>query len=119
MPTLICRECGVTLSRPLVWLVDESRIQHEDGEEIVPMGTLWQSDGDYYPAGEWVIHRDDLINCQLHHEKGRLQGCCGLDGCDGPNRLCENGHEVATERSDCWWAHGVHLNPSQADLSND
>ncbi|MEV0093732.1 hypothetical protein [Streptomyces sp. NPDC050738] len=35
--------------------------------------------------------------------RGRLNGCCGLDGCDGPNLQCRFcTAEVAVERSDCW-----------------
>jgi hypothetical protein len=29
-------------------------------------------------------------------------GCCGSDGCDGPNRACICGAVLGTERSDCW-----------------
>jgi hypothetical protein len=25
-----------------------------------------------------------------------------MDGTDGINKLCANGHEIATEKSDCW-----------------
>jgi len=32
----------------------------------------------------------------------RLNGCCGLDGCDGPNKICLCGEHVGTEKSDCW-----------------
>ncbi|WP_163394242.1 hypothetical protein [Flavobacterium limi] len=37
-----------------------------------------------------------------HSDKSRFQGCCGSSGLDGLNKLCLNGHEVATEFSDCW-----------------
>jgi hypothetical protein len=33
----------------------------------------------------------------------RLIGCCGLDGCNGPNMLCRVCKaEVGTMQSDCW-----------------
>jgi hypothetical protein len=34
---------------------------------------------------------------------------CGLDGMDGPNLVCVNGHEIGTEKSDCWMPHAAVL----------
>ena len=34
----------------------------------------------------WLVGRTD--------DRSRLNGCCGLDGCDGPNRICSCGTEV-------------------------
>jgi hypothetical protein len=42
----------------------------------------------------------DLVNVGYHPDYGRRHGCCGLDGMDGMNRVCSEGHEVATESSD-------------------
>lgn len=34
---------------------------------------------------------------------GKCAGCCGMDGCDGPNRACGSCKTlVGTESSDCW-----------------
>lgn len=42
-----------------------------------------------------------------HHDKKRFQGCCGSDGTNGLNKVCINGHEVATEFSDCYMPHYI------------
>src|SRR5262249_40013798 len=49
-----------------------------------------------------------------HPDPRRRNGCCGMDGCDGMNLVCPEGHEVATERSDCWMAHAAWLDPAAA-----
>lgn len=40
----------------------------------------------------------------------KLNGCCGLYGSDGLNQLCNNGHEVATKKNDCWASNRVIFN---------
>ena len=40
---------------------------------------------------------------------GVLAGCCGIDGCDGVNTFCLNGHALGTERSDCWMVRFIHI----------
>jgi hypothetical protein len=35
----------------------------------------------------------------------RLNGCCGWDGMDGPNQVCQCGSEVGTLQNDCWTSH--------------
>ena len=112
-----CKVCGVVLTRPVELLADESVLCREDARPYIPEGQFWLSDGSYYPAGEWVANLADLVNTQLHPNSRRLNGCCGLDGCDGINRVCANGHEIGTERSDCWWAHGIHFEPSRVELT--
>lgn len=112
MAVIRCGTCGVALTRPVEPLADESALCREDGRPFIPKGRFWLSDGDYYPAGEWVANLADLVNTRNHPDRRRLNGCCGLDGCDGYNKVCVNGHEVGTERSDCWWAHGAHFAPA-------
>ena len=56
-----------------------------------------------------LVNIADVIGTKTHPDASRLNGCCALDGLDGPNLLCENGHEVATAVSDCWMAHAVAL----------
>jgi hypothetical protein len=45
-----------------------------------------------------------------HRFISRFSGCCGSSGLDGMNKTCENGHEVATEISDCWTPHYIIFN---------
>jgi hypothetical protein len=49
-----------------------------------------------------MLNRKDMINTHYHDDPRRMSGCCGPSGIDGVNMLCVNGHEVATESSDCW-----------------
>ncbi|MFD4668906.1 hypothetical protein ACFWNN_04175 [Lentzea sp. NPDC058450] len=65
------------------------------------------------PRETVLIHPEDARNLRRHRDRSRLNGCCDLDGLDGPNLVCGNcGAELATERSDCWvtW-HDVRLQP--------
>lgn len=55
-----------------------------------------------------VFNPNDLTGTAPHPEPGRRHGCCGLDGLDGPNLVCEGcGADVATQQSDCWTDHLV------------
>jgi hypothetical protein len=50
-----------------------------------------------------LVHQGDLRDVVRSSVSGRLNGCCGLDGCDGPNLVCRFCMaEIAVERSDCW-----------------
>jgi hypothetical protein len=60
-----------------------------------------------------VLSPADVRGVERHRDRQRLNGCCGLDGTDGPNLVCAGcGAEIATEQSDCWvsW-HDVRLEP--------
>jgi hypothetical protein len=104
-----CRACGVPLTARLRRLMDRSLLNDNEGEAYVPQGTFIVSRGDFGPARQFVVHLGDLVDVGYHDDPRRRNGCCGLDGCDGMNRVCREGHEVGTERSDCWLCHGAHL----------
>jgi hypothetical protein len=54
-------------------------------------------------TGVFVLNPGDISGVARHPDRGRLNGCCGLDGLDGPNLVCDAcGAEVATQQSDCW-----------------
>jgi hypothetical protein len=58
----------------------------------------------YSPEGAIAVHPDSVRRDAIV-PAGIDSGCCGSDGCDGPNRACGCGNVVATEWSDCWtWA---------------
>jgi hypothetical protein len=82
---------------------------HADGAAFVPSGSVQQSDGEFFTGteGRYVINLADRRNLAVHKDAKRLAGCCGMDGCDGPNQLCACGAEVATEKSDCWMPHAL------------
>jgi len=50
----------------------------------------------------WMSLDDLLAAVRIAEDAARRSGCCGLDGCDGPNRVCGCGAYVGTEQSDCW-----------------
>jgi hypothetical protein len=106
-----CRACGVPLTPRLV-LADRATLRSQDGEPYLPQGTFAVPQDDFPAVGGFVVHLGDLVEVAHHPDPRRRNGCCGLDGCDGMNRVCREGHEVATERSDCWMAHGAHLAPA-------
>jgi len=60
-------------------------------------------------AGRVLVNLADLVGTKHHPDYRRRAGCCGLDGLDGPNLVCSNGHEVGTEKSDCWMPHAAVL----------
>ncbi len=115
MRTLVCAECGALLVRGLHQLTDESSLDQADGHDLVPQGSYFISQGKFEPEkdGDFLVNLKDLQNTKHHTDLRRLNGCCGLDGLDGPNLLCENGHEIGTERSDCWLAHHAVLSCSR------
>ncbi len=78
-----------------------------DGMDYIQSGFYTLSDGMYYPGteGAVIINFEDLLEVHDHTDIHRLNGCCGLDGSGGPNKLCANGHEVGTAYSDCWMPH--------------
>ncbi|MDI3403743.1 hypothetical protein [Streptomyces cavernicola] len=64
-----------------------------------------------------ILAKADLRNTRTTTRRGRVNGCCGLDGCDGPNLECAQcGNFVATEQSDCWTAQQIALVPAAVEL---
>ena len=52
-----------------------------------------------------VLVANDQYYLKDHSDESRFNGCCGSNGFRGLNKICENGHEVATEITDCGTAH--------------
>ena len=52
----------------------------------------------------------DIYFLKNHKDRLRFTGCCGSSGSDGMNKTCVNGHEVATEVSDCYTPHYIGFN---------
>jgi uncharacterized protein (TIGR02996 family) len=108
-----CKTCKLPLSSPLWPLVDRSWLCEGDQQPLVPLGFCWLADGAWAGDGHYCLNLADVRNTELHSDFRRRNGCCGMDGCDGVNRVCSKGHEVGTECSDCWMPHYLHLEPSQ------
>jgi hypothetical protein len=84
-------------------------------ERGMPKGTFAERETD--PAGAIVVNPADRIAGALDEVDGRNSGCCGLDGCDGPNQRCVACSTiVATARTDCWTAKEVRFLPSETVL---
>ncbi len=104
-----CKYCDIDLTDDLKEVQTSGHLKEVDGEDFINRGQFFVSDGLYYTGTEKqiIINKDDLKNAKNHSDPSRLNGCCGLDGLDGPNKICVNGHEIGTEKSDCWIAHSV------------
>ena len=85
-----CPFCKAVITRPLLPLRPDQPICFEDGTAAIPEGFFG-------------------VKTPEHPDSHRLAGCCGLDGMDGPNLVCPNGHEIGTEKSDCWMPHAAVL----------
>lgn len=106
-----CARCKIPISCEVQPLSRPLATTSQDGQPHIPQGYFLVSDGSYYSGteGAFLLNLEDAINTKHHHLRSRLNGCCGLDGCDGFNTLCMNGHEIGTEKSDCWMAHALVL----------
>lgn len=112
-----CRNCGAALTTELVPVSEGFIPDFPDGSSAIPRGQYWNAD-DSTPMmkGHTLIHLDDRSNLQDHPDRRRHNGCCGKDGCDGPNQVCQCGHEVATLVSDCWTSFFLHFEPEKTAL---
>ena len=109
-----CQKCGTHLTSELGW-VSPSERNTKMGEQMLEKGSITQEDGSYLQGieGVYIANPDDAINVYLTPETIRVQGCCGLDGCNGPNLLCENCKTyIATKMTDCWRVHCLLFDPS-------
>jgi len=111
---VVCRQCSARLSNDLQPIPASER-NVRDGEDFLPRGKVIQADGRYFHrrCGEYIVSLADVVNVCLTTDFRRLNGCCGLDGCDGPNLHCEKcGIYVATKMTDCWQPHCVVFDPT-------
>ncbi|NML08516.1 hypothetical protein [Sphingomonas sp. G-3-2-10] len=115
---LHCTACGAQLSRPLriLSLKDPAvgRPEHEPEKPLSDPGTAYKS---YEPiersysdqparlefAPQYWINPEDLDkSVRWTRKRKRMDGCCGVAGANGPNKLCACGAEIGTHRTDCW-----------------
>jgi hypothetical protein len=109
-----CSQCGIVLTLPLASLPDKASLCEQDGEDYIPRGFFAVSDGSFFRGTQrrFIVNLKDCVNTKRHPDLRRLNGCCGMDGLDGMNTVCDNGHEVGTEHSDCWLPHAIDFNPT-------
>lgn len=94
-----CHECGELLAKEL----NDTPVElcEEDGKDLIPEGFTLKDDE--WSDGQWVINSRDNLSMDITDNPKRLNGCCDLDGCDGPNLVCKSCKaEVATAKYDCW-----------------
>jgi len=108
-----CQLCKTELSSHLEELADLTALSDADNAPHVPEGRYVLSDGSFFTGteGKVIMNLHDARNIRRTDDPSRLNGCCGLDGLDGPNVLCRKGHAVGTEKSDCWMPHALILEP--------
>lgn len=113
-----CKKCGQTLSHPLEPVEEPFKPEFKDNQNIIPQGHYWQAHDLASDAnkGHLFIHLEDRLNLSDHPDPRRHAGCCGKDGCDGPNLICTCGQAVATECSDCWTSYYIHFEPLKTEL---
>ena len=106
-----CPTCRAVITRALGALPKDHPICLENQKPAIPEGFFAAINAeDWAVSGTVVVvNLHDLVGTKHHPDRRRLNGCCGLDGCDGPNLVCPNGHEVGTEKSDCWMSHAAVL----------
>lgn len=134
MTYLRCASCGSPLTRECRWgtpeehdfgardrapavapgvtvrLPQEEAVATAQKDDVVGMRV-------YSPAGAISINPSDMLPDSLR-SAGRDAGCCGSDGCDGPNRACACcGAMVATEWSDCWTQAEVRFLPEAVEAA--
>ena len=108
---LTCSTCGQVLSSGIQFLASRDTIDSTGTQEAVPKGKAFFYDPPYGETGwepisytgvmpEAMMSGTDLDACVRW--AGPLTGCCGPDGCDGPNRQCPCGALIGTETRDCW-----------------
>lgn len=118
MKVLVCNMCDAHLTGPLELRSGKdpevTHPTHVDRSPLTESGIVFKA---YEPiersmSGEparleftpqYWVNPDDLTKAvQMTKDMRRLNGCCGLDGCDGPNQICDCGAEIGTLRTDCW-----------------
>ncbi len=101
---LYCKTCNAKLTDDLTE-VGLTTLRFEDGVDMIAKNKFSIN----HENKELVIAIDDY-EFKNHRHVSRFNGCCGSSGLDGMNKTCINGHEVATEVSDCWTPHYILIN---------
>lgn len=115
-----CRKCGAALTGELTVLSTKDLAvappDLRDSEPVCPAGTAFKSHEPLQHSADpanpepldftpqfWTNPLDFDAAVRPTRDIRRLNGCCGLAGCDGPNMLCRVCEaEVGTMQSDCW-----------------
>ncbi|MFJ8045568.1 hypothetical protein ACIRBX_34180 [Kitasatospora sp. NPDC096147] len=118
MTVFACRACGHTLTEDLRITrraadTGNPKRRGRTGRLDAPPSAIEGTYREDAHDGELLLHPDDVPGTVEHPDDSRLNGCCGLDGQDGPNLVCAGcGAEVGTRQSDCWTPNRVLLIPA-------
>lgn len=100
---IYCKKCKCKLTDKLIE-VPYSQLHWDEGTGIMEL--------DQFAFFKNKIIRNENIVVAVaeyylenHSDYKRFSGCCGSSSFNSLNKTCKNGHEVATEISDCWTAH--------------
>jgi hypothetical protein len=120
--TFLCALCKVPVTQKVTFTIKPPRIPKRIPESISypPRGHYAIGNPRMYDKSDknYTFNLKDLINIVQH--PGRRAGCCGSDGCQGPNILCTNRHEIGTEFSDCHHEyHFVEVNPDNVMIDEN
>lgn len=116
---IVCRSCGAAL---VPGVERDAGVRFERthaGATHVQRGAYAVIERSLLGAltGELVVHPEDAVGTVRVADATRLVGCCGPDGNWGRNRSCRCGAEVGTERTACWQAQGIFLDPRAVRLA--
>lgn len=100
---IYCKICGIAVTEPLLE-INQNSLRMEDATDALQKGQFAVTT--FNDAAELMICIEEGY-LKNHPDPVKFQGCCGSSGIDGLNKLCNNGHEVATEFSDCYMPHYV------------
>jgi hypothetical protein len=100
---LYCKICKVKLTDALEE-IHESALTFNDGEPAIAKDkfSVHTENG-----SKEILVAIESYFLENHKDLRRFTGCCGSSGLDGMNKTCINGHEVATEVSDCYTPHYI------------
>ncbi|WP_427874729.1 hypothetical protein [Flavobacterium sp. MMS24-S5] len=113
---IYCRECEVELTSELNEVL-ESTLRWEDYDQSIIAKSKFSFLKNIESNKNDIVVAIDDYNLINHADKNRFYGCCGSDGTNGLNKLCINGHEVATEFSDCWTGHYIEFDDDKIFIS--
>ncbi len=105
---MYCKKCNLKLTDEL-YEVHKSALRFDDGTDMIEKNKYSVITNECNKQKELVIAVDDYY-FKNHEDSRRFTGCCGSSGMDGMNKVCTNGHEVATEFSDCYMSHYISVN---------
>lgn len=104
---IYCKVCNVKLTDELDEISEDILKFKDDGHTLMEKNKF-----SFHTENgiKELVAAIDTYFLKNHKDLMRFAGCCGSSGLDGMNKTCVNGHEVATEVSDCCTPHYISFN---------